>query len=477
MIRGEELELRVENFGSEGKSVARVDNFVVFVRGGIPGDTVRGRLVRVSKKFAEAEIAGIVIPSPLRVTPRCSFFGVCGGCTWQHLSYEGQRDFKRQQVLDALERIGGFNGIPVLPTIGAEDVFYYRNKMEFSFGTRWLTREEVEHARQSGSENDTPDRFALGLHIPQRFDRVLDIDECHLQSPASTAIVNAVRAFCRERNLSIYSTITHTGFLRNLVIREGKQTGELMVNLVTSEEHDPTLRALCSALVLHVPEITTIVNNITTRKSQVAVGDREIVYSGPGFITERIGRRKYRISANSFFQTNTVQAERLYDTVRRMAALRPGDVVFDLYSGTGTIALHVADDAAAVVGIESVASAVEDARKNAAENGVSNCTFVLGDLKDRMVGETAWLRDVAVPDVVLVDPPRAGIHMKVVEKILEMHPRRIVYVSCNPATQARDAKLLCDGGVYGIDEAQPVDMFPHTTHVENVLRLSAAGCT
>ena len=475
MIRGEELELRVEHFGSEGKSVARVDNFVVFVRGGIPGDTVTGRLIRVSKKFAEAEIAGVVVPSPLRVTPRCRFFGVCGGCTWQHLSYQGQCDFKRLQVADALERIGGFTGVPVLPTMGAEDVFFYRNKMEFSFGTRWLTREEMEHARRSGKEDNPPDRFALGLHIPQRFDRVLDIDECHLQSPASTAIVNTVRAFCRERNLSVYSTTTHTGFLRNLVIREGKQTGEVMVNLVTSEEHDPTLRALCAALLQEVPAITTIVNNITIRKSQVAVGEREIVYAGSGFITERIGRRRYRISANSFFQTNTVQAERLYDTVRRMAALRPGDVVFDLYSGTGTIALHVADDAAAVVGIEAVASAVEDARKNAAENGVNNCTFVLGDLKDRLVGETARPGDTPAPDVILVDPPRAGMHPKVVEKILEMHPRRIVYVSCNPATQARDAKLLCEGGVYGVDEAQPVDMFPHTTHVENVLSLSTAG--
>ena len=475
MIRGEELELRVEHFGSEGKSVARVDNFVVFVRGGIPGDTVTGRLIRVSKKFAEAEIAGVVVPSPLRVTPRCRFFGVCGGCTWQHLSYQGQCDFKRLQVADALERIGGFTGVPVLPTMGAEDVFFYRNKMEFSFGTRWLTREEMEHARRSGKEDNPPDRFALGLHIPQRFDRVLDIDECHLQSPASTAIVNTVRAFCRERNLSVYSTTTHTGFLRNLVIREGKQTGEVMVNLVTSEEHDPTLRALCAALLQEVPAITTIVNNITIRKSQVAVGEREIVYAGSGFITERIGRRRYRISANSFFQTNTVQAERLYDTVRRMAALRPGDVVFDLYSGTGAIALHVADDAAAVVGIEAVASAVEDARKNAAENGVNNCTFVLGDLKDRLVGETARPGDTPVPDVILVDPPRAGMHPKVVEKILEMHPRRIVYVSCNPATQARDAKLLCEGGVYGVDEAQPVDMFPHTTHVENVLSLSTAG--
>jgi 23S rRNA (uracil1939-C5)-methyltransferase len=475
MIRGEELELRVENFGSEGKSVARVDNFVVFVRGGIPGDTVRARLVRVSRKFAEAEITAVVIPSPLRVTPRCRFFGVCGGCTWQHLSYQGQLDFKRQQVADALERIGGFSGIPVLPTIGAEDVFFYRNKMEFSFGTRWLTREEVEDTRRSGMENESPDRFALGLHIPQRFDRVLDIDECYLQSPASTVIVNTVRAFCRERNLSIYSTTTHTGFLRNLVIREGKQTGELMVNLVTSEEHDPTLRALCSTLAREVPAITTIVNNITTRKSQVAVGEREIIYTGSGFITERIGRRTYRISANSFFQTNTVQAERLYDTVRRMAALRPGDVVFDLYSGTGTIALHVADDAAAVLGIEAVASAVEDARKNAAENRVNNCAFVLGDLKDRLVGDATVLRDGTAPDVILVDPPRAGMHPKVVEKILGMHPRRIVYVSCNPATQARDAKLLCEGGVYGADEAQPVDMFPHTTHVENVLRLSAAG--
>jgi 23S rRNA (uracil1939-C5)-methyltransferase len=434
---------------------------------------VRARLTKVSKNFAEADIAAVVAPSPHRVIPRCRYFGTCGGCVWQHLAYPGQLEFKRRQVTDALERIGGFTRIAVEPTIGADEPFYYRNKMEFSFGVRWLTREELDAAQgQDGAESPLQ-RFALGLHIPQRFDRVLDIHECYLQSEESAAIVNAVREFSFAHELTIYSTLTHTGYLRNLVIREGRHTGDRMVNLVTSEDRPELMRAFSDTVHARFPSVTTIVNNITTRKSQVAVGDREVVLYGPGFIRERIGRRLYTVSANSFFQTNTLQAERLYDTARQMADLRPTDTVFDLYSGTGTIALHVAADAGSVVGIESVPDAVADAQRNALEQGVTNCTFMLGDLKEKIVDDTGWLAEHGFPTVMIIDPPRAGMHPKVVGRIREMHPGRIVYVSCNPATQARDLKTLCGDGAYTIDRVQPVDMFPHTMHVENVVRLIA----
>jgi 23S rRNA (uracil1939-C5)-methyltransferase len=473
MKRGDELDLRVERYGAEGKGVSRVDGFVVFVRGGVPGDNVRGRLARVSKNFAEADIAAVVTPSTHRVAPRCRYFGTCGGCVWQHLAYPGQLEFKRQQVADALERIGGFPGGVVEPTIGAGDPFYYRNKMEFSFGVRWLTREELDAAQGRDGTESPLQRFALGLHIPQRFDRVLDIHECYLQSTESAAIVNAVREFSLAHELTIYSTLTHTGYLRNLVIREGRHTGDRMVNLVTSEDRPELMRAFSEMVHTRFPSVTTIINNITTRKSQVAIGDREVVLYGPGFIRERIGSRSYKVSANSFFQTNTLQAERLYDTARQMAGLQPADTVFDLYSGTGTIALHVAADAAAVVGIESVPDAVADAQRNASEQGVTNCTFILGDLKEKLVDDTGWLAQHSAPTVMIIDPPRAGMHPKVVERIRQMHPGRIVYVSCNPATQARDLKSLCAEGAYTIDKVQPVDMFPHTMHVENIVRLIA----
>jgi len=473
MKRGDELDLHVERYGAEGKGVARVDGFVVFVRGGVPGDSVRARLTGVSKNFAEADVAAVAAPSPYRVTPRCRYFGTCGGCVWQHLAYAGQLEFKRQQVADALERIGGFTGIAVEPTIGAADPFYYRNKMEFSFGVRWLTREELDAAQEQNGVEPPLTRFALGLHIPRRFDRVLDIHECYLQSAESAAIVNAVREFSIARELTIYSTLTHTGYLRNLVIREGKHTGDRMVNLVTSEDRPDLMRAFSDMVQAQCPSVTTIVNNITARKSQVAIGDHEVVLYGPGFIRERIGRRLYKVSANSFFQTNTLQAEQLYDTARQLAGLQPTDTVFDLYSGTGTIALHVAADVTAVVGIESVPDAVADAQRNALEHGVTNCTFVLGDLKEKIVDDPRWLAEHGSPTVMMIDPPRAGMHPKVVQRIREMHPERIVYVSCNPGTQARDLKTLCAEGAYTIERVQPVDMFPHTMHVENVVRLSA----
>lgn len=475
MKRGDAITLTVERFGAEGKSVARVEGFVVFIPGGIPGDTVTARITRVSKNFAEAQVMAVQVPSALRTQPRCAYYGTCGGCSWQHLSYAGQCEFKRQQVVDALERIGGFTEPAVHPTLGAANAYYYRNKMEFSFGVRWLTAEEMMNLKAEGTQSTPADQFALGLHIPRRFDRVLDLRECHLQSVESAAILNAVRDWALAKELTIYSTFTHTGYLRNLVIRETRHTDQRMVNLVTSEERPALMDEFRAMLLDRFPSTTTIVNNITDRKSQVALGDREVVLHGPGWITERIGTRSYRVSANSFFQTNTLQAERLYDTVRAFAALKPHETAFDLYSGTGTIALHVADDAGQVIGVEAVASAVEDARRNAETHGVTNCRFVLGDLKDRVLDRGVEAELHVKPDVVICDPPRAGMHPGVVASIRALAPARIVYVSCNPATQARDLKLLCDEGLYDLRESQPVDMFPHTNHVENVAYLTLHG--
>ncbi len=472
MKYGDEIELTIESIAFEGKSVARVDGLVVFVAGGVPGDRVLARVAKSKKKFVEAEAVEILSPSPLRVTPRCTYFGTCGGCKWQHVSYQAQLDFKRQHVVDALERIGGFKGINVNPTLGSPDEYFYRNKMEFSFGDKWLTREEMEKGKLETGDKRAEDRFALGLHIPARFDKVLDIDECFLQSETSYRIVNTVRSFCLDNGLTIYSTFTHTGYLRNLVIRESKRTGGLMVNLVTSQDSPEIMEPLCALLLLQFPVITTVVNNVTERKSQVAIGDYEKVYHGPGFITEQIGKRMYRISANSFFQTNTLQAERLYDAAAAFARLEPEDIVFDLYSGTGTIALHIADDVKAVVGIEVVESAIADANKNAAMNGVGNCTFIQGDLKDKLTKDTSWLASQEQPTAMIIDPPRSGMHEKVVHEIASLQPGRIVYVSCNPATQARDLKLLCSSAPYRIDSIQPVDMFPHTYHIENIVALS-----
>ncbi len=465
MQRGEELTLTLESAAFEGKNIAHLDGLVVFVRGGVPGDTARTRLTKIKKQFLEADFVELLSPSPDRVDAPCRHFGPCGGCKWQQLAYETQLTIKRQHVVDALEHLGGFNNIEVQPVLGARTTFYYRNKMEFSFGPRW---------RLSNDPDGGMD-WALGLHLPERFDKILDLDDCRLQSEISAGIVNFTRDYARTNGLAIYSTRDHSGYLRNLVIRESRQTSERMVNIVTAEDRPETLREFTAALLARFPEVTTVVNNINQRKSQVAVGDYEKVYHGPGYITELIGPRKYRISANSFFQTNTEQAERLYDVVRHYAGLTGAEIVFDLYSGTGTIALHLADMAKTVVGIESVEQAVSDARSNAEFNGVTNCTFLQGDLKDRLTKDAAWLGEVPHPDVVILDPPRSGMHEKVALQVLTLRSQRIVYVSCNPATQARDLKILTGDGRYVIRASQPVDMFPHTYHIENVVLLTAVS--
>jgi 23S rRNA (uracil1939-C5)-methyltransferase len=462
MQKGDEIALKLERLSGEGKAVARHDGMVFFVEKAVPGDLVRARITKLKKNFADARAVEILTPSPLRVTPKCKHFGVCGGCSWQNLSYEAQLHFKRRLVVDAFERIGGVADPAVHPVLGCEDPYFYRNKMEFTFSNyRWLTDEEVRRKEEVRQE------VALGLHVPERFDKVLNLEECWLQSELSSAILNAVREICRVWGLTVYSTETQEGYMRHLVIRQGKRTDDLMVNLVTSSDWPEAMENMTGLLCKQFPQITTVVNNITARRSMVARGDLEKVYYGPGTISEKLGEFTYRLSANSFFQTNTLQTERMYEAVRTLANLRPQDVVYDLYCGTGAIAIYLSPSVERVVGVELVESSIADAERNAEANRIGNCYFLQGDLKERLTTDSTWLGEHPRPTVVVTDPPRSGMHPKVVGQIVKLAPERIVYVSCNPATQARDAKLLSENG-YALESVQPVDMFPHTDHIEAV---------
>ncbi|MBN1449292.1 MAG: 23S rRNA (uracil(1939)-C(5))-methyltransferase RlmD [Bacteroidetes bacterium] len=465
--RGDIIELEIEKAAFEGRCVARSGGLVIFVDGAVPGDRVRAFIHKKKKQFAEARVEELLVPSPHRVLPRCRHFGVCGGCKWQHMAYAQQLRWKREHVLDAFIRIGGLEDVRVNETLPAEEPFWYRNKMEFSFGEmRWLLPDEL------GTVDREAELFALGLHVPKRYDRILHIDECHLESPESNAILNATRDFFLARSIPAYSTRTHEGDLRHLVIREGKHTGERMVFLVSTQHREDVMRDY--ARMLQRPElgVSTFVHGITTRKSTVAIADEEIVYIGDGTIREQLGRNVFRISPSSFFQTNTLQAERLYGLAEQAAALTPDDVVWDLYCGTGTIALFIARDVRHVVGVELNAAAIEDARRNAQDNGIENTTFITADIVD-FIGKRQEF-DVPSPDVIITDPPRAGMHPKVVEAVGRSGVERLVYVSCNPSTSARDCGMLREYG-YVVEDITPVDMFPHTWHIECVISLRKTG--
>ena len=476
--RGDELQLEITDAAFEGKAVSRHEGLVVFVENAVPGDVVIAKLLKIKKSFAEAKVVRIERPSPLRVKPRCKYFGVCGGCKWQHVDYKAQLRFKQQQVVDSFERIGGFSNLNVLPIIGADEIYFYRGKMEYSFAEKqWLTEKpsaiddfqsSIEESKIAKPNSESP--VFLGLHVPQRYDKVLDIDECHLQSVVSNQILNFTRDFTRRNHLDVYDSDRNSGYLRFLVIRESKKTKEVMANLVTFEDHPDLMKQYAVELKANVEQVTTVVNIINSKKAQIAFGETENVYLGNGWIHERLGNHNFSISASSFFQTNVAQADKLYSAVKDFGEFKPTDVVFDLYSGTGSIAIFISDIVKEAIGIESVESAIRDAEKNAQSNNITNCRFLLGDLKDRLTKDTSWMASHEKPDVLVIDPPRNGMHPKVVEEILVPAPERIVYVSCNPATQARDVKLLC-AEKYQLIKLQPVDMFPHTFHIENVALL------
>lgn len=484
--RGAEVELTLEKFADRGKSLARLpagdgrSGYVVFVEGAVPGDRVRARVFKRKKAFAEARLLEVLDPSPLRTAPRCEYFGHCGGCKWQHVLYDAQLAMKQQAVEEALTHAGGFDrhklGVEVHPTIGADrdegsgGVYFYRNKMEFSFSTyRWLTDWEMA----SGEELEKD--FALGLHVPGRFDKVLDLRACYLQSTWSARLVNGVRAFAKAQGWQPWDTKHQRGYLRHLVVRQPAHTGERMVNLVTSHESAERMALFADRLRSEFPEVTTLVNTINSGLAQTAFGEKTITVFGPGVVHDRLGRYTFEIAPNAFFQTNTRQAEHLYDITAAFADLCPTDLVYDLYCGAGTIALYVSDRVRHVVGVELIEEAVQNARANAAANGVENCTFVAGDMLKLFT--PAFVAEHGRPDVLIVDPPRAGMHPKVVAQIARLRPERLVYVSCNPQTQARDLALLMaeTAGGYQITAVQPVDLFPHTSHVEAVVGLRAVG--
>ncbi|MBL1215553.1 MAG: 23S rRNA (uracil(1939)-C(5))-methyltransferase RlmD [Ignavibacteriae bacterium] len=472
MKKGEIHEFEIESYAFEGKGICKVAvdedkerKKVVFIQGAYPGDVVKAEVRRVKRSYIEARTVEIVKPSEDRVEARCIHFGTCGGCKQQNLKYEVQAAHKRRQVAEVFNKIGGFDEFKLEPIIAAEDIWFYRNKMEYSFSDkRWLTKDEI------GSEEKFDDRdFALGLHIPRMFDKVFNLNECFLQNEISAEIVVFTREFFRSRNISIYQTRTHEGFLRNLVIRISKLTNDLMVNLVTSYEDEKLLNEYALELEEKFPAVTTFVNNINLKKALVAYGDYEKVFFGSGYIYDIIGKYKYRISANSFFQTNTMQAEKLYQTALEFASPEKTDIVYDLYSGAGTISLFISEHVKTVHGFEDVEPAVNDAEMNKQNNDVENVHFHQANLNKSFLPKLEENK-IPKPDLVIADPPRGGMNPKTVNDLLKLKPPKIVYVSCNPATQARDVKLLCEGG-YELIKMQPVDMFPHTFHIENVALL------
>ncbi|MEO0742606.1 MAG: 23S rRNA (uracil(1939)-C(5))-methyltransferase RlmD [Bacteroidota bacterium] len=466
--RGASVELTLEKFADRGKSLARVDGYVVFVPGGVPGDRVRVGIRKRKRSYAEGVIEEVLTPSDLRTDPRCEYFGTCGGCKWQHVQYDAQLDAKRQSIAEAFAHAGGFEAdINVLPTIGMETddgaaPFFYRNKMEFSFSARrWLTDWEIA----TGDEFDTS--FALGLHAPGRFDAVLDLKACYLQSEWSARLVNATRAFAQEHGWKPWAIRDHKGFLRHLVVRTPANTDEKMVVLTTNGHDAERMEAFAAMLRADFHEATTFVNAVNTGKAQVAFGEVYHTIFGPGVVHDTIGGYRFEIAPNAFFQTNTKQAERLYAVAADFADLTPDDLVYDLYSGAGTISIYLAERVKQVVGVELIEEAVANAKANAEANGVENVTFAQGDMRDLFAPD--FIEAHGRPDVLIVDPPRAGLHPRVVEQIGKLRPERFVYVSCNPQSQARDLALLKD--IYHVGQVQPVDLFPHTHHVEAVAQL------
>ncbi|MCW8812376.1 MAG: 23S rRNA (uracil(1939)-C(5))-methyltransferase RlmD [Chlorobium sp.] len=471
MNKGDLVTLNVERYAFEGKGIAKIDgesnpeysdsdSFIVFVNGAYPGDKVSAKIKKIKKSYAEAVTQEILLPSPKRVKPRCKYFGTCGGCKQQDLEYEQQIAYKQEQVEDIFKHNGGFSDFEIEKILHSENVFFYRNKMEFSFSDmQWLTEKEME--------TEIRKNFVLGLHVPNVYDKILDIDECFLQSEVSTGILNFTRDFFQQRQSTIYNTKTHTGYLRNLVIRQSQNTNDLMINLVTSEGNETLLKEYVSEITSRFPKITTIVNNINKKKSSVAVGEYEIVYHGSGYIYDKIGDHRFRISANSFFQTNTIQAEKLYTIALEYAELMGDETVYDLYSGAGTITIYVSKFAKEVYGFEAVESSIFDANANLEINEVKNVKFFQADLYKSFLPFTKTLPK---PDVIILDPPRSGMHKNTVDDVLQLSPEKIVYVSCNPTTQVRDIQLMVEAG-YKLIKIRPVDMFPHTYHIENVALL------
>ena len=453
--------LKITDVAAEGNALGRHDDMVVFVPYGAPGDVVDVQITKKRKSYAEGRIVRLAEPSELRVVPKCDHFGVCGGCRWQHLPYEVQLACKRQQVVDALERIAKVELPEISPIKGSENIWEYRNKLEYTFSNRrWLTKEQLE------SNEPINDRDGAGFHISGAFDKVLDIDRCWLQDNFSNRLRLFIKDYGISHGFTFYDLRAQQGLLRTLMVRIAS-TGEIMAVMCFGEDDPDRIKKLLDAVRATFPEITSLLYVVNLKANDTITDQEILVHSGRPYIEEEMEGLRFRIGPKSFYQTNSRQAYELYKVARDFAGLTGHELVYDLYTGTGTIANFVSRDAASVIGIEYVPEAIEDAKINSEINGITNTAFFAGDMKDVLSDD--FIRAHGRPDVMIVDPPRAGMHDNVIKVILNAEPRRIVYVSCNPATQARDIALL--DSKYKVTAVQPVDMFPHTHHVENVVRL------
>ena len=459
--RGTELELDIKSLAYGGMGVAKVDNFVIFVKGAIPGEKIIARIYKKRKGFAEAFVKEVIEKSVYSEKSRCNHYYICSKV--QTLSYEQQIIEKANQVQDVFCRLGGFSDFSLDAKIKAKQIYNYRNKMEFTFSPhRWILEDEPQEVDKS---------FALGLHMTGRYDKILDISDCHLQPEIGNRILSIAREVCLQNSqLRPYDPKTHIGFLRFLMLRFGFNTNDLMVNIVTSYNDMNKLSPLIDTLLEKFPEITSMVNNVNTRKADVAFGEYETLLYGNPYIREKLGDLTFEISANSFFQTNTKQGEVLYNQVENLIGFNGDEIVYDLYCGTGTIGLFLAKKAKEIYGFEVIRSALDDAEKNADFNNIENAHFLKANL-DTFFKSGQLPKRIPKPDIIIVDPPRAGMHPDMVQYLPKLKAKKIVYVSCNPTTQARDVKILCEMG-YELKKSIMVDMFPHTPHIENIVLLS-----
>ena len=453
--------IEILNTASKGKSVAKHNGRVIFVKGGVPGDICDITVFKRRKKFWEAKIEKIIKKSRYRIKPKCTHFGTCGGCKWQNMHYEAQLEFKQNQVLDNFSKIGGVTIEKFNDILGSDKIYNYRNKMEFTFSNkRWLKEDEIK------KDENIIDKNALGFHVPGMFDKVIDLKKCFLQENPSNKIRNSVKEFALENNLSFFDIRNQKGFLRNLMIRN-TNIGELMVLVQFYYEDKKKIDLLMNFIKKSFKEITSLLYTVNEKANNTIYDQKIICFYGRKYITEKIGDLSFKIGPKSFFQTNSDQAEVLYKSAKKLADITKNDTVYDLYTGTGTIAQFIASNAKKVIGIDSVPEAIEAANLSAIDNNISNCMFFAGDMKNMFSDN--FIQKNGKPDIIITDPPRDGMHKKVIEQLLKIMCRRIVYISCNPATQARDIALLKEK--YEISNMQTVDMFPHTHHVENILVL------
>ncbi len=464
--RGTEVELEIEKIAYGGHGIARFENFVIFVRNVLPGQRVLVKITKKRSSYAEAIPMEVLRESPWAVEPKCGHFGVCGGCLWQNLDYSKQLEIKTSQVKESLSHIGGVSEVEFLPSVPSPEAFYYRNKLEFTFGPRrWLLSDEIE-----SDKLEKPKDFALGFHARGHWEKVVDIDECLLQAPETNRILNVVKNIAKKSQIKPYDTLTHEGFWRFLVIRHSKTKGDFLVNLVTtspaSVEENSVIRQIADELKGKCAKVSSFIHSTSDKKAQIAYGDSSKVLFGTGIIKEVLENVTYSFSVNSFFQTNTLGTKNLYDVVADFLKPAGDEVVWDLYCGAGTISIYIAGRVKKVIGMELFPEAVRDAERNCEENKITNCVFLSGDLREISRNFDTIAERYGKPQAIITDPPRAGMHKDVVKGLLELGAPKIIGVSCNPTTFARDVKMLSEK--YRLTKVRVVDLFPHTTHMETV---------